>query len=83
MTLHDEQQFERCGRFKEIWTPQFRSRTIMLMIFNIFQAIGFFGFGNWLPALLAGQGSSFTHSMSYSIVITLGFPRLPGFGALC
>ncbi len=74
VTLQDEHQFERRGRFKEIWTPQFRSRTIMLMIFNIFQAIGFFGFGNWLPALLAGQGSSFTHSLSYSIIITLGFP---------
>jgi hypothetical protein len=28
----------------------------MLMVMNFFQAIGFFGFGNWLPALLSGQG---------------------------
>ena len=37
-----------------------RQRTLMLMVMNFFQAIGFFGFGNWLPALLPGQGASIT-----------------------
>lgn len=46
----------RLGSFKAIWAPQYRKRTIMLMVMNFFQAIGFFGFGNWLPALLSGQG---------------------------
>lgn len=31
---------------------------LMLMVMNFFRAIGFFGFGNWLPALLSGQGAA-------------------------
>ncbi|WP_122562575.1 MFS transporter, partial [Pseudomonas viridiflava] len=38
---------------------------------------GFFGFGNWLPALLSGQGVSVTHSLSYAFVITLAYPLGP------
>ncbi len=62
------------GNFKEIWAPQYRQRTLMLMVMNFFQAIGFFGFGNWLPALLSGQGASITHSLLYAFFITLAYP---------
>ena len=64
----------RLGSFKAIWAPQYRKRTIMLMVMNFFQAIGFFGFGNWLPALLSGQGASITHSLLYAFFITLAYP---------
>lgn len=60
--------------FRAIWSVQYRSRTLMLMTMNFFQAIGFFGFGNWLPTLLAGQGASFTHSLQYAFLITLAYP---------
>ena len=43
----------------------------MLVVMNFFQAIGFFGFGNWLPALLSGKGASVTHSLLYAFFITL------------
>jgi putative MFS transporter len=46
----------------------------MLVVMNIFQAIGFFGFGNWLPALLSGNGTSVTHSLLYAFFITLAYP---------
>lgn len=46
----------------------------MLMVMNFFRAIGFFGFGNWLPALLSGQGASITHSLLYAFFITLAYP---------
>ena len=64
----------KSGTFKEIWAPEYRRRTIMLMVMNFFQAIGFFGFGNWLPALLSGQGASITHSLLYAFFITLAYP---------
>ena len=38
------------GRFADIWQPPYRRRALMLIVFHVFQAIGFFGFGNWLPA---------------------------------
>ncbi|GGK08368.1 MFS transporter [Pseudomonas matsuisoli] len=62
------------GRFADIWSDTYRKRTLMLIVFNIFQAIGFFGFGNWLPKLISGQGVSVTHSLGYAFVITLAYP---------
>lgn len=65
------------GRFAEIWRPPYRRRTIMLMVFNFCQAIGFYGFGAWVPALLAAQGAGFTKSLLYSFIIALASPTLP------
>ena len=65
------------ARFVEIWRPPYRRRTIMLIVFNICQAIGFYGFGNWVPALLAAQGSGFTKSLQYSFIIALASPSVP------
>ncbi len=49
----------------------------MLVIFNIFQAIGFYGFGNWAPSLIAARGHSVTHSLGYAFVIAAAFPLGP------
>ncbi len=68
------QQRSEGGSFREIWSPAYRKRTLMLIVMNFFQAIGFFGFGNWLPALLSGQGASVTHSLLYAFFITLAYP---------
>lgn len=64
----------KVGTFRDIWSAPYRSRTLMLSVMNFFQAIGFFGFGNWLPALLAGQGTTLTHSLLYAFFITLAYP---------
>lgn len=64
-------------RFADLWRPPYRRRCLMLIVFNIFQAIGFFGFGNWLPALLASQGASATHSLAYAFAIALAYPLAP------
>lgn len=64
----------RQGKFRDIWAPAWRKRTLMLMVMNFFQSIGFFGFGNWLPALLSGKGTTLTHSLLYSFFITLAYP---------
>lgn len=57
-----------------MWQPPYRNRVILLVVFNIFQAIGFFGFGNWLPALLSNRGTAITHSLLYAFFITLAYP---------
>ena len=67
-------QLPKKGRFSEIWSPTYRKRTLMLVVMNFFQAIGFFGFGNWLPALLSGKGATVTHSLLYAFFITLAYP---------
>ena len=49
----------------------------MLMVFHFFQTIGFFGFTNWLPTLLAAQGHSVTKSLLYSAAIAVAYPLWP------
>ena len=33
----------------------------MMILFNIFQAVGFYGFANWVPTLLIAQGIADHH----------------------
>jgi putative MFS transporter len=63
--------------FSEMWRAPYVQRVSMLAIFNIFQTIGFYGFGNWVPQLLASQGASFTKSLEYSFIIAIAFPLGP------
>lgn len=63
--------------FVEILRPPYAKRTSVLVVLNVFQAIGFYGFGNWLPALLASQGTSFVKSLQYSFVIAIVYPLAP------
>lgn len=65
------------GSFAEIWQPPYRGRTIMLSVFNFFQTIGFYGFGNWVPALIAAQGITLTKSTAYAAAIALAYPFGP------
>jgi MFS transporter, putative metabolite:H+ symporter len=67
----------RLSNFNEIWQPPYRRRTVMLMVFNFFQTVGFFGFTNWLPTLLASQGHSITKSLLYSAIVACVYPLWP------
>src|SRR5579883_253272 len=65
------------GRFSEIWQRPYLSRTIMLVIFNIFQTVGFYGFSNWVPTLLIQRGIEFTSSLEYTFWIATAAPFGP------
>lgn len=65
------------GRFSEIFKPPYRRRTIMLAVFNFAQTIGFYGFGNWVPSLLASQGVTITKSLLWSFIIAFAYPVGP------
>ncbi len=65
------------ARLAEAFSPAYRKRTAMLVVFNIFQAIGFYGFGNWAPSLIAARGHSVTHSLAYAFAIAAAFPLSP------
>jgi len=70
---HDEGR----GAFAELFRPPYLGRTTMLSVFNIAQTIGFYGFGNWLPSLLAAQGASVTKSLAWSFIIAFAYPVAP------
>ncbi|QCP54297.1 MFS transporter [Trinickia violacea] len=68
------------GRFADMWVPPYRRRTIMLIVFNVFQTIGYFGFANWVPTLLIKQGITVTTSLMYSSIIAVAAPLGPMIG---
>jgi len=70
------------GRFGEIWKGPYLGRTIMLIIFNIFQTVGYYGFSSWAPTLLIKQGISVTQSLQYTFIIALAAPLGPLLGAM-
>ncbi len=49
----------------------------MLIVFNIFQTVGFYGFSNWLPSLLIKQGIGTTQSLGYTFIIAIAAPVGP------
>jgi putative MFS transporter len=71
----------RRGRFLEIWRGPYLGRTVMLIIFNVFQTVGFYGFSNWVPSLLIEQGISITKSLEYTFIIAIAAPFGPLLGA--
>lgn len=65
------------ARLSEILRPPYARRTVMLVLLNFFQAIGFFGFNNWTPALMESRGVGFVKSLQYSFVIAILYPLAP------
>jgi MFS transporter, putative metabolite:H+ symporter len=65
------------GSFAEMWRPPYRTRSIMLIIFNLFQTVGFYGFSNWVPTLLIKRGIAITSSLEYTFIIAMAAPFGP------
>lgn len=68
---------EHKSRFSEMWGPRYRNRTIMLVIFHVFQAMGIYGFLNWVPTFLIEQGVTVSKSLAYSVAMGLSAPLGP------
>ncbi|HEY4939973.1 MAG TPA: MFS transporter [Rhizomicrobium sp.] len=70
------------GSFAEIWRAPYLVRTIMLIVFNLFQTVGFYGFNNWVPSFLISQGVGVTRSLGYTFLIAIAAPFGPLLAAL-
>ncbi len=70
------------GGFAEIWRPPYLARTLMLIVFNLFQTVGFYGFNNWVPSFLVSQGIGVTKSLGYTFLIAIAAPFGPLLAAL-
>ena len=64
---------ETHGHFLDIFKPPYLSRTSMLMVFNFFQTVGYYGFASWVPTLLIAAGVTTTSSLRYSFIINVIF----------
>ena len=75
---HALDRVEARGSFAEIWRAPYRTRTIMLMVFQFFQTFGFYGFAAWVPTLIAQQvGINLGGSLLYSFIIAISSPFGP------
>jgi MFS transporter, putative metabolite:H+ symporter len=63
--------------FIELWRRPYLSRTVMLVLFQALQTIGFYGFANWAPTFLLKRGVSLLHSLEYTLLIALVSPLGP------
>jgi MFS transporter, putative metabolite:H+ symporter len=70
------------GSFAELWRRPYLSRTVMLILFQTLQTIGFYGFANWAPTFLLKRGISLLHSLEYTLLIALVSPIGPLLGAI-
>jgi putative MFS transporter len=70
------------GGFLDLWVAPTRGRVILMSVFNIFQTVGFYGFGNWVPSLLVKQGITISTSLGYTTLIALAAPVGPLLGFL-
>jgi putative MFS transporter len=67
----------KTGTWMEMWNETYRPRTIMLVIYNLFQTVGYYGFSSWVPTLLIAQGIEVTKSLSYTFIIAIAAPIGP------
>jgi MFS transporter, putative metabolite:H+ symporter len=65
------------GSFSEMWRPPYRTRSVMLIVFHLFQTVGFYGFANWVPTLLIKRGIAITSSLRYTFIIAIAAPLGP------
>ncbi|NUX55173.1 MFS transporter [Paraburkholderia youngii] len=68
--------------FRDLLVPPYRKRTLMLVIFHVFQTMGYYGFANWIPTLLIKQGVTVTTSLMYASIIAIAAPLGPLLGLL-
>ena len=75
---HEVEDPSARGAFSEIWKPPYRTRTIMLMVFQFFQTFGYYGFAAWVPTLIAKQtGINLHGSLRYAFIVAIANPFGP------
>jgi putative MFS transporter len=63
--------------FAGMFKPPYLSLVVLFMVFNFGQAFGFYGFANWVPALLVEKGITVTKSLQYSFIVAFAYPIAP------
>jgi putative MFS transporter len=61
-------------RFSTLFAPEYRRRTVVLWIFQVFQTVGYYGFGTMIPLVLAAKGFSIVTSLTYTSLAFIGYP---------
>jgi MFS transporter, putative metabolite:H+ symporter len=57
-----------------LFSPPYARRTVVLWIFQIFQSVGYYGFGTLVPLVLVSKGFSVVNSLTYVSAVYIGYP---------
>jgi putative MFS transporter len=63
----------RKAKYMDIFAPDLRGRTIMMLVFQFFQSGIFYGFTALAPTFLLLKGISLVHTLLFSMIIYAGF----------
>jgi putative MFS transporter len=63
--------------FADLLKAPYFSLVVLFMVFNFCQALGFYGFANWVPTLLVEKGITITRSLQYSFIVAFAYPIAP------
>ena len=63
----------RAARYRDIFAPDLRGRTSMMLVFQFFQSGIFYGFTTLAPLFLLHKGISLVHTLLFSMIIYAGF----------
>ena len=66
-------------KFSSLWTPQFRTRTIMLWLAWFGIVYSYYGIFMWLPSIVFSQGFEVVKTFEYVLIMTAA--QLPGYFA--
>jgi putative MFS transporter len=72
-----DEVFDSHLRLSTIFQRPLLGRTLLLVVLNAFQAVGFYGFTNWAPTFLASRGVHFAESLQYGFIIAVAYPIGP------
>ncbi len=59
------------GSWWQIWQRPYLNRTVILVIFNLFQTVGYYGFASWVPQFLIAHGIDITRTLLYTFIISI------------
>jgi putative MFS transporter len=68
----------REGSFFQLFSPEVRPRTLVLVAAWMFQTMGFYGFSAWVPTLLVERGFRLVDSLEWTTAMQIWAP----FGAI-
>jgi putative MFS transporter len=63
--------------YADLFRRPYLSLVVLFAVFNFCQAFGFYGFANWVPALLVEKGITVTKSLQYSFIVAFAYPIAP------
>jgi putative MFS transporter len=67
------------GAWREMWQGVYLKRTIMMIVFNVLQSVGYYGFVSWVPTLVNAQlnGQPVTKTLLYVFIVAIAAPIGP------